>query len=83
MTIQGGTSTTYEKVYFVVKSKPDGVEMLTTSPATHFGTGGDTQCHFTAVFTGITDKVDVLVELNTRSNTSYDAVQADITMTYA
>lgn len=80
VTIQGGTNTGYENIYFQTPTVPEGVTFLATQ--TYGGpTGGKTQMYFTAVFTGVTDTVDVDVEIGAQ-NTSYDYVPATITMTY-
>lgn len=81
LTIQSGTSTSYENIYFLNVTVPDGVTFLTTQK---YGgpTGGTAQKYFTAAFTGVTGKVNVNVELST-TNTSYDYVQANVVMTYA
>ena len=84
--VQGGTSTSYENVYFTATSLPSGVTMLTPpggSDGVGFGTTGSTMCYFTAVLTGITGKINVAVAMGARSNTSYDAVNCALTVTYA
>lgn len=56
ITIQGGTSTSYENIYFTATSLPSGVTLLTPAGGTtgsNFGTGGSTKCYYTAVLTGI------------------------------
>lgn len=86
VTIQSGTSSSYENIYFTAVSLPDGVTMLTPPGGTTgagFGTGGATQSYFTAVLTGITGKINVAVNLSTLASTSYDAVRCDLTVTYA
>lgn len=82
ITIQGGTSTTYENIYFAATSLPSGVTMLTPPGNTNFGTGGSTQRYYTAVLTGITGKINVAVSMNTRAGTNYDAAQCALTVTY-
>jgi surface protein len=81
--IQGGTSTSYEKVYFAATSLPDGVTMLEPPGDTHFGTSGATKRYYTAVLTGITGKINVSVDMSERSATANDAVQCALTVTYA
>ena len=83
ITIQGGTSSTYENIYFAATSLPSGVTMLTQPDYTNYGTGGDTKCYYTAVLTGVTGKINVAVDMSSRSGTSYDAVQCALTVTYA
>lgn len=81
ITIQGGTSTAYENIYFTEHSLPNGVTALTTQ--TYGGpTNGDTQRYFTQVLTGITGKINVAVNISSRDS-SYDYVQAKLTVTYA
>ena len=82
ITVQGGTSTSYENIYFAATSLPSGVTMLTPPGDTNFGTGGSTQCYYTAVLTGITGKINVAIDMSTRANTSYDAAQCALTVTY-
>lgn len=85
VTIQGGTSTSYENIYFTAASLPSGVTMLTPPGATNganFGTVGTTKCYYTAVLTGVTGKINVAVNMATRANTSYDAVNCALTVTY-
>lgn len=83
ITIQGGTSTSYENIYFSAASLPSGVTMLTPPGDTNFGTNGSAQRYYTAVLTGVTGKINVAVAMNTRAGTSYDAVQCALTVTYA
>jgi hypothetical protein len=86
ITIQGGTSTTYENVYFTASSLPSGVTLLTPPGGTNgagFGTGGTAKRYFTAVLTGVTGKINVAVTMSTLSNTSYDAVNCALKVTYA
>lgn len=86
ITVQGGTSSSHENVYFTAVSLPEGVTMLTppgASTGEGFGTGGATKSYFTAVLTGITGKINVAVAMGTLASTSYDAVRCDLTVTYA
>lgn len=80
VTIQGGTSTSYENVYFTAASLPSRVSLLTYQQ--NFGTGGTASTHYTCVLTGITGKINVVVDFNNRNGT-YDYVQAALTVTYA
>lgn len=81
ITIQGGTSTNYENVYFTDHSLPTGVTAL---PTQLYGgpTNGNSQRYFTQVLTGITGKINVDVNLST-INSSYDYIEANLTVTYA
>lgn len=86
ITIQGGTSTSYENIYFTASSLPSGVTLLKPPGNTNganFGTAGTTQCYYTAVLTGITGKINVAVTMSTRASTSYDAINCALTVTYA
>ena len=86
VTIQGGTSTSYENIYFTATSLPSGVTMLAPAGGTagaNFGTAGATQLYHTVVLTGVTGKINVAVNMSTRANTSYDAVNCALTVTYA
>lgn len=81
VTIQGGTSTSYENIYFTDHTLPTGVSALTTQ--TYGGpTSGTAQRYFTQVLTGITGKINVTVDLNA-VNSFYDYVQTQLTVTYA
>ena len=80
VTIQGGTSSSYENIYFQKGSLPSGVTFLTTQ--TYGGpTSGSTSRYFTAAFTGITGKINVEVVLDTYNGT-YDYVTAVLNVTY-
>lgn len=86
ITIQGGTNTSWENIYFTAKSLPSGVTLLTPPGSTNgasFGTAGTTKCYYTAVLTGVTGKINVAVAMGTRSSSSYDAVNCALTVTYA
>ena len=83
--IQGGTSTAAEKVNFSTSgsskmSLPSGVTYLTTVANT--SSNITTQLYYTAAFSGITGKINVNVDFYS-IDTSYDYVNAVITMTYA
>ena len=83
LTIQGGTTSSYENIYYNADyiTLPDGVTFLPTQ--TYGGsTSGTTSRYFTAVFTGITGKINVSVDL-AYYNSSYDYVRPTITITYA
>ena len=81
VTIQGGTSSSYENIYFTGHTLPTGVTALTTQD---YGgsTSGSTQRYYTQVLTGITGKINVAVDFSSRSS-SYDYIQAALTVTYA
>ena len=79
VTIQGGTSTSYENVYFTAASLPSGVSLLAYQQ--YSGASGTTKTYYTCVLTGITGKINVSVNLNS-TNSSYDYVQAALTVTY-
>lgn len=83
LTIQGGTTTSYENIYYNADyiTLPDGVTFLTTQK---YGgsTSGSSKSYFTAAFTGITGKINVSVDL-AYYNSSYDYVRPTITVTYA
>lgn len=85
LTIQGGTSNSYENIYYdsstTYMKLPAGVTFLPTQTYGG-GTSGATQRYYTAVFTGITGKINVAVDLG-NYNGSYDYVRPTITMTYA
>lgn len=86
VTVQGGTSTTYENIYFTASSLPSGVTLLTPPGGTNgasFGTAGATKNYYTAVLTGVTGKINVAVTMSTRASTNYDAVNCALTVTYA
>ena len=84
LTIQGGTSTDYENIYFQAANitLPEGVTFLTTQ--TYGGpTGGTAKRYFTAAFSGVTGVINVDVKFSTAGNTSYDYITPTITMSYA
>ena len=81
VTIQSGTSTSYENIVFTASSLPSGVTLLAPPAAAH-GTGGTEKSYFTCCLSGITGKINVAVDMSTR-NSSYDYVQAALTVTYA
>lgn len=81
VTIQGGTSTTYENIVFTSSSLPSGVTLYAPPAAAH-GTAGSAQQYYTCMLTGITGKINVAVAMGSR-NSSYDYVQCALTVTYA
>ncbi len=81
VTIQGGTSTSYEKIYFVADSLPEGVTMQSYNQY-FYGSTGNTKDYYTVGLTGITGKINVVVDFNGVSST-YDYTKAALTVTYA
>lgn len=80
ITIQGGTSASYENVYFTSVSVPSGVSFV-GQPNYQYTSGAVGQ-YYTAIFTGVTAKVNVSINLSA-VNSTYDYVQADVTITLA
>lgn len=81
VTIQGGTSTSYEKIYFTAASLPAGVTMQSYNEY-FYGSTGNTKDYYTVGLTGITGKINVVVDFN-YVNSSYDYTRAALTVTYA
>lgn len=80
ITVQSGTSTSYENIWFKEGSLPDGVTFLTTQKYGG-GTSGLSKQYFTAALTGITGRISVEVVLNT-TNATYDYVEAVLNVSY-
>ena len=81
VTIQGGTSTSYEKIYLAPASLPSGVTMQSYNPY-FYGSTGNTKDYYTVGLTGITGKINVAVNFDYVSST-YDYTRAMLTVTYA
>lgn len=80
VTIQGGTSTAYENIYFSSCTVPTGVTILPSQGAyTH--SSNTAQRYYTQAFSGITGKINVNAHLYT-VNSSYDYVNVQLTLTY-
>lgn len=76
VTIQGGSSTTYENILFNTVKVPEGVTFLQTQSSTATGTVGR---YYVAAFTGITGKINVVAEITGASGTY---TKVNLTMTY-
>lgn len=80
ITIQGGTSTTYENILFSPLSLPDGIIMLTPQSYTHASNPAGT--YYTCVLAGVTKPININIDFASRDST-YDYVKANVTVTLA
>ncbi len=78
--IRGGTSTAYENIIFTLVSAPTGVAIKTGSSS--WDTSNPTQQYYGCVLTGVTQKVNIAVNLSA-VNSTYDYVQCALTVTAA
>lgn len=78
--IQGGTSSSYENIYYVVNSLPSGVSLVAQSPF-RYSSAAPQLYRYAAVLSGVTGKLDVSCNLNA-INATDDYVQCAITATY-
>ncbi len=82
LVMRSGTSTGYEHIIFSEVSTPAGVTMLADSDSSPGSTSDAAQSYFCCVFTGVTGKLNVSVNLSA-VNSTYDTVTASITAAYA
>lgn len=80
LSMQGGTSTSYENIYFTLASAPAGVAMQTNDNT--YDTSGDKGNLFVCWLTGITGKVEISVTMDNYNGT-YDYVECAVTVTSA
>lgn len=78
--MQGGTSTSYEQLYFTSVSLPDGVTLVAGDTPTD--TSNRASDYYCCVLTGVTGVINVSVNLSA-INSSYDYVTCGITAAYA
>lgn len=78
--LRGGTSTSYENIVFNLESAPSGITLLKTTTTTHADNSAGN--HFGCCLTGVTKKINVLVDFTAR-NSTYDYIRADLTVSYA
>ena len=78
ISMQGGTSTSYENIYFTLASAPSGVTIQTNNNT--YDTSGDAGNIFACLITGLTVKSTLSIDMSTYNGT-YDYVQAAITIT--
>lgn len=78
LSMQGGTTTAYENLYFYASSLPDGV--ILTAPST-FGAGNAINMMFVCIISGLTSNANIAISMSTR-NSSQDYVRCDLTITY-
>lgn len=78
ISMQGGTSTAYENVFFALASAPDGVTITTDN--SNYDTGDLAGNLYVCVLTGVTVPVEMSIAMNT-INATDDFVQCDITLT--
>lgn len=80
VTIQAAGNANAGNIYFSASSLPSGVELLDYQ--TKFSTSETLRKYYTCVLTGITGKINVAVDLCSY-NSTYDYVEAALTVTYA
>jgi len=78
--IQGGTSTSYEHIYFNLTSNTANVTKVAGWDISSWDTGDPTKVIYACIIGGITGKIDISINLST-VNSSYDYVRADVTIT--
>lgn len=76
--VEGGTSSSYENIFFSAASLPSGVELANRSP--YLETGVTTGRLYAAIFTGVTYSVEIALEFSSR-NSSNDYVTCSVTIT--
>lgn len=77
ISMQGGTSTSYENIYFTLASAPSGVAIKTNNNT--YDTSGDAGNIFACLISGLTVDATVSIAMGT-INSSYDYVQCAITI---
>lgn len=78
ISMRGGTSSTYENLYFTLASAPNGVTISATDGSTYDtanGAGGLYVC----CISGLTTSTTLSIDMSSR-NASYDYVRCDITL---
>lgn len=80
LSMQGGTSTSYENIYFTLASAPAGVAIQTNNNT--YDTSGDAGNLFVCWLTGITGKVEISVNMDSYNGT-YDYVECAVTISSA
>lgn len=81
LSMQGGTSTAYEYLYFNASSLPSGVTLTAATSFTRTSyTSGAPSNIYACVLSGFTGYGNIAIDLSTR-NSTYDYTQADITLT--
>jgi hypothetical protein len=81
ITIRGGTSTSYENVYFTLVSIPIGSGITLVGQGSYRYASETAGQYYTAILAGVTQKINVAINFSTRNGT-YDWVRADMTVTY-
>ena len=77
LTMKGGTTTTYENLYYVLDSAPDGVTMEFVR---NTGTSSTSGRIYSCVLSNIQTLVNIAIAMNNR-NSSSDYTRCDITIT--
>ena len=77
LTMKGGTTTTYENLYYVLDSAPDGVTMEFVR---NTGTSSTSGRIYSCVLSNIQTLVNIAIAMNSRSSSS-DYTQCNITIT--
>ena len=80
LVVVGGTSTSYESIYFTVASVPTGVTLVDQSYYSYSSMTASKP--YVAVFSGVTTSVDIVLNFS-ETNTSSDYVTCQVTITPA
>ena len=78
ISMQGGSSTAYENIYFYAASLPSEVTLI--APST-FGSVNAINMMFVGIISGLTGDANIAINMSTR-NSSQDYVRCDLTITY-
>lgn len=81
ITIQSGTNSNRENIYFSKGSFPPNVTLKAT-PEGNFYNGGATQSYFTAVLTGIEKNIDVTANITSTVTDARDALKVTLDVEY-
>ena len=79
LVVEGGTSTSYESIYFTVSSVPSGVSLVKQSYYSYASMSASMA--YVAIFSGIKDSVDITLNFNS-VNSSNDYTQCAVTIAY-
>lgn len=74
--MKGGTSTTYENLYFTLDNNTD-LDITLEGISSYDDSGRTAGDYYVAILTGITSSVDITVDMSSR-NSSYDYIICDI-----
>ena len=80
LVVEGGTSTSYESIYFTAASVPTGVTLVDQSYYSYSSMTASKP--YVAIFSGVTTSVDIALNFS-GTNTSSDYVTCQVTITAA